>query len=288
MIGDKQMTGNLPSNAGIAEAIGICTSVVGHRHALTPAKLRMLAESGVEWIEIAALQSQHLNIFDAGRVEELAAALARLQLRVWSLHAPFCGLAMDDADTRADGLRKLLQAARLAERFGALGVVVHPGRDMPSVDRAREVAWTREGIARALDGMPDGVSLALETMGIGSIGGPAHEMLAILEGLDRARVGICLDTGHVNTGGDVLEYIGAVAGHILTVHLHDNYGDRDAHDLPGNGNLDWPALLGALRRAGYGGPLIGECGLERLSSCETATEFIRRMRAYLTTLDMGT
>ena len=26
---------------------------------------------------------------------------------------------------------------------------------------------------------------------------------------------------------------------IVTCHLHDNYGNEDQHDLPGNGNIDW-------------------------------------------------
>ncbi len=267
-----------PPNA--ANSFGICTSVFGHRHALTAAKIRRLEATGIEWIEIAALQAQHLNVFDERRVDELVAAAAESPLKVWSLHAPFCGIAMDDADTRADGLRKLLQAARVAERFGAGCIVVHPGRDVPSVDRQREVQWTRDAVAGGLDSMPQGMTLALETMGKSSIGGPIDEMLAILEGFDPARSGICLDTGHVNQEGDVIAYTRAVAGRIATVHLHDNYGDHDDHALPGEGNLDWPAVIAAMREAGYLGPLMGECGLENATAEETAEEYVRRMRQY--------
>jgi len=263
-----------------ANSLGICTSVFGHRHALTAAKVRRLEDTGIEWIEIAALQTQHLNVFDERRVDELVAAVAESPLKVWSLHAPFCGIAMDDADTRADGLRKLLQAARVAERFGAGCIVVHPGRDVPSVDRRREVQWTRDAVAGALGSMPQGVKLALETMGEKSIGGPSQEMLGILDGFEPAQVAICLDTGHVNQGGDVIAYARAVAGRITTVHLHDNYGDHDDHALPGEGNLDWPAVLAALRAAGYQGPLICEGGSTQLSPEETTREYVRRMRQF--------
>jgi sugar phosphate isomerase/epimerase len=274
------MSDSSPDRTPASESLGICTSVFGHRHALTAGKIRRLAETGIEWAEIAALQSHHLNVFDAERVEELLAAIAETPLRVWSFHAPFCGLAMDDADTRADGLRKLVQASRVAERFGAGWMVVHPGRDVPSVDREREIGWTRDGLARALDAMPASVGLALETMGRKSLGGPAEEMTAVLAGSDPARVGVCFDTGHVNTGGRLLEHMHDLTGRIVSVHLHDNHGDRDAHDLPGEGNIDWPATLRALREAGYAGPLIGECDSAHLTPIETVLEYVRRMRQH--------
>jgi len=273
----------LDSSGYVDEAIdgfGICTSVFGHRHALTPAKLRQLEGTGLGWLEIGALQPQHLNVFDDEKVAELAEAAAETPLNVWSLHAPFCGLAMDDPDTREDGLRKLVQAARVAERLGAGIVVVHPGRDVPSVDRDREVEWTRDGVARALDVIPPRAILALETMGPSSIGGRAEEMLRILEGFDTARVGVCFDTGHVNTGACVADVIRALAGHLVSVHLHDNYGDRDAHDMPGEGNIDWPTVLAGLRRAGYRGPLMAECGWDGHSAAEIACEFVRRMARF--------
>ena len=94
-------------------------------------------------------------------------------------------------------------------------------------------------------------------------------------------MGVCFDTGHVHQGQDHLGYIRAVAGRIVTVHLHDNYGDRDAHALPGEGNIDWPATLVALREAGYRGVLMSEAGSETLSASETVREYVRRMRGYM-------
>ena len=275
------MSPAVPANESIGHSLGVCTSVFGHRDALTGGKLDQLAETGVEWLEIAALQTEHLNLFDGRRVDELVAAVEALPLRVWSLHAPFCGLAMDDPDTRADGLRTLRQAVAAARRFGATAVVVHPGRDVPSVDLRRELAWMREGIARAAEDLPPGVVLAVETMGPRSLAGPAEDMLEVVGRLPADRVGICLDTGHVNQGANPAEYAAAIAGHIVSVHLHDNGGDRDAHALPGEGNIDWPACLAAIHRAGYRGPWMSEAGSDTLSPAETATEFVRRMTAYL-------
>lgn len=270
-----------PHRAMARGELGACTSVFGHRQALSAAKLADLASTGIPWVEVAALQTQHLNLFDQERVEELAAAAAGLPLGVWSLHAPFCGLAMDDADTRADGLRNLRQSIRVAARFSAVRVVVHPGRDVPSVNRRRELRWMSEGLARAADDLPPGMMLAVETMGPQSLAGPVEEMLEVVDGLDATRVGVCFDTGHVHTGGDVATAARGLAGRIVSVHLHDNHGDRDAHALPGEGNIDWPACLAALREAGYAGPWMSEGGDERLDPVEVVRSYQQRMGALL-------
>ena len=36
---------------------------------------------------------------------------------------------------------------------------------------------------------------------------------------------------------------------VVTCHLHDNYGDEDQHDLPGNGNVDWNHVRELLYKA---------------------------------------
>ena len=40
---------------------------------------------------------------------------------------------------------------------------------------------------------------------------------------------------------------------IKVLHLHDNRGDRDAHQMPYEGNIPWEELMRALKKAGYQG-----------------------------------
>ena len=55
-------------------------------------------------------------------------------------------------------------------------------------------------------------------------------------------------------GEKIEEYEGAyqrLAPYIVTCHLHDNYGEHDDHNPPGEGNIDWQeldALLDTLPR----------------------------------------
>jgi sugar phosphate isomerase/epimerase len=261
-------------------AFGMATSVFGHRLALTPAKIKQLAGTGVEWIEISALQEQHLGVWDSESVNALLAARQTLGLKVWSFHAPFCGIAMDDADTRADGVRRIIQSARVAQQLGATRVVVHPGRDVPVINAAREQQWTVENTLRALEKMPDGMCLALETMGTG-----ADILQNMLARLPAERVGACVDTGHVNLQMDVAACIAGLSGRVMSVHLQDNHGQADDHLLPGSGRINWPAVLTALRQAGYRGVLMCEGGDPGNDPAANAREYARRMREWCGALD---
>jgi len=260
--------------------LGFCTSIFHHRLALTGEKLAQLSRAGAVWAEISALQEPHLNAYDDQRVEELALAARESDLAIWSWHASFCGIAMDDADTRADGVRKIVQAARAARRLGARIVVVHPGRDVPSVSRKRELRWTVEALSAVCDQLPAGSKVGLETMGKKSLAGPPEEMLWVLDRLTGAPVGVCFDAGHVNQGYNPAKYARLLAGRIVTTHFHDNYGDRDAHAMPGEGNIDWPATLRAIREGGYDGVWMSEGGDEKLTVRQYVKEFTRRMKAY--------
>lgn len=63
--------------------------------------------------------------------------------------------------------------------------------------------------------------------------------------------GVCFDTGHANFAGDDLPGEIRKVGKLLWVnHLHDNYGDADAHNPLGEGNIDWQAVKAAFGEIG--------------------------------------
>ena len=45
---------------------------------------------------------------------------------------------------------------------------------------------------------------------------------------------------------------------LLHTHLHDNHGTHDEHLPPGEGRIDWRALLDLLEEAGYTGARLIE------------------------------
>lgn len=70
------------------------------------------------------------------------------------------------------------------------------------------------------------------------------------------KVGICLDVGHANYAGCVpADAVRMMEKRIKMLHIHDNYGDRDAHQPPFSGNINWKELMTSLADVGYCGDL---------------------------------
>lgn len=95
-------------------------------------------------------------------------------------------------------------------------------------------------------------------------------------------LGLCLDTGHANlVGGDAFlaELTGRFQSRLYSIHMHDNngwgveHGCNDAHMLPGEGSIDWPALMKGLRGSAYEAPWVLEVNKP---ADEDAERFLRR------------
>ena len=72
-------------------------------------------------------------------------------------------------------------------------------------------------------------------------------------------VGFTFDTFQAGESGtDPAALIQAMDSRLTTVHLADYAPDGPRHLPPGEGTLDWPAILRALKAVGYQGPLILE------------------------------
>jgi sugar phosphate isomerase/epimerase len=72
-------------------------------------------------------------------------------------------------------------------------------------------------------------------------------------------VGLVFDSGHAALrGGDPVQVARAMLPRLVHTHLHDNHGTRDEHLTPGDGLINWPALLTLLHEGGYAGARLLE------------------------------
>lgn len=73
-------------------------------------------------------------------------------------------------------------------------------------------------------------------------------------------LGICLDTGHgyMSWGDRLPEIIRKYGDRLFAVHIHDNCGTVDFHLIPGQGQIRWQQLMGALKESAYELPLLME------------------------------
>ncbi len=92
---------------------------------------------------------------------------------------------------------------------------------------------------------PLGVRLLVENL-ISEATTPSH-LITILEMGHLPNVGVCLDLGHAHMTVGVAQAIATLGDRIVSVHTHDNHGMKDEHLWPGDGTIDWPATVKALK-----------------------------------------
>ena len=82
------------------------------------------------------------------------------------------------------------------------------------------------------------------------------DLIEIIERVGGDKLGICLDTGHLNimkanTQG---EFIRAAGKYLKALHVHDNDGTADQHLIPfARGKVDFKDIMTALRDIDYNG-----------------------------------
>ena len=89
------------------------------------------------------------------------------------------------------------------------------------------------------------------------------------------RAGFCYDSCHHANDPEAPDLLEQYGNRLMALHLHDNGGERGQHQLPFDGRIDWPGVMGKIAAAGYSGPTSLEpmnWGYESLG----LEEFLRR------------
>jgi len=220
--------------------------------------LRFLAENKLN-LEIQ-LSWESAENFPDSLLEKILAWKQSAGSRI-TVHAPFIDMAPGGSDPliQQATIMRFAQASVLAGKLGAQAIVVHPGYDehryWKDVDgfvaRAVEM-WTKVlTLTRE-----SGCSIALE-----NIFDKSPEVLRrVAEGVGSPRFGICFDTGHFNMFSKVplAEWLNALGGMIVELHLHNNYGEHDDHNGMASGTFDFVPLFARLDEMGVDPILVME------------------------------
>lgn len=241
--------------------------------------------------EIAAAGYEGTELGPYGYLPTDAAALAReLRSRGLSLGSSFVPLPLEDAARREASVASALAVARLLATQGVGELIVADDED-PARARAagripadgsagwtdaqwREAAATLHAVAGALR-RELGMRVVVHHHA-GTFVETPGEIDRLLAETDPDLVNLLLDTGHcVYGGGDPLDVARRHGGRIRYVHLKDARGSEIEHVRRsavamdeawrrgvfcplGDGVVDFPAVVGELRRQGYGGWMIVE------------------------------
>ena len=248
--------------------LGYNTNGLAH-HRLDDA-LRLLADHGYRAVA-RTLDVPHLDPFQASAadVARIAALLARLDLLPVvetgaryvldpaRKHRP--NLLEDAAAARAVRMDFLERCARIGRDLGAQVLSLWSGVLPEGV--APATAWTR--LAAGLRQLIDRVTPLGITVGFEPEPGMLVETVAQYRQL-RSQVGhdlrLVLDVGHLLATGEgaPADLIRERRQDLVQVHLEDARHGQHVHLLPGEGELDFGAVKGALVAAGYQGPVCFE------------------------------
>ena len=176
------------------------------------------------------------------------------------VHAPYIiNLASADDEKRNFAISFLKQEVSRCDKLGIKYMVLHPGSHVG----AGEEVGLRNIISGLNEVLKDGsVMILLETMaGKGTeLGCSLEQMQTLIDGVEnKSRIGVCLDTCHLNDAGyaiasfdDYLDHFDEKIGisYIHCVHVNDSKNElgshKDRHENIGFGTIGFDALLGVL------------------------------------------
>jgi len=216
-------------------------------------------EMGYDMVELCIEDPSRLS---AARVKE-AAAQAGLALTIGGAFGEHRDLSHESPHRRQAGLDYLLQcvsfAAAVEARIvsGPMYSAAGKARMLSPDERAAQRQWAVEGIRVAADRAGEhGIVLAVEPLNRfeTDLVNTVQQGIELCDLVDRANVGLALDTFHMNIEEKHVGEAIRIAGPLI-VNFQASENDRGA---PGSGHIDWRETFDALKEIDYGGPIVVE------------------------------
>ena len=215
------------------------------------------AKAGIRYIELAPHDDDYRKIFaEAARAKQMAETAG---VTIRSLHLPFSdrlNFCAPDQGNREETMRVQKEMLQGAAALGVKYVIAHSGIPYPQTERKKYLEIARENIAELQkEASALGIHVCVESLLPSCIGRNSRELLYILSAHPDLRV--CLDPNHL-FDEDHAALIRAVGEKIAAVHFSDYDGLDERHWMPGEGIINWSAIVAALSEVGYKGPLLYE------------------------------
>jgi sugar phosphate isomerase/epimerase len=168
-----------------------------------------------------------------------------------TIHGPFMDLSPGSPDPKIRELTKFRfkQLIDAASVFKPKTVVCHAGYDHVRYAFCKE-QWLEHTVETwkwlGSELFARGTRLMLENVYEKN---PA-ELVQVLEQLDPAHTGYCLDVGHLSSFGNypLDKWLNATEKFIGQLHLHDNNGNHDSHLGMGKGTINFDILFEAIKQ----------------------------------------
>ncbi len=275
---------------------------------LRPYIMHLFAECGAKHLVLSCWLMEEI-LKDGRLVSKVMAEAASEGLSFVDAHALYGAFydlrTVDESRLHHIILLDKLQIAICAE-MGVKTITMHPGADATNPEMPLEKQT--DNVIRTLDAiLPEaeacGVTICIENSW-SRLSCP-NNLLKIKSRFPTDALGFCYDSGHANIlSSKAKQYeqcsardrwtvpygiepewedqaLEKMQPHIVNCHLHDNHAQRDEHDLPGTGTVDWKHVIDGL----YASPRLKciQCEVLPLRSkvtipalCRTFDELLKR------------
>ncbi len=213
--------------------------------------LKQIAEAGfthVHWCHHWNTDFMYLK----SEVDQIGSWLDRYGLKLLDIHASDGNekaWASHREYERLAGVELVKNRIDMAAALGSDVIVMHIPANLDEPIE-KDTGWLQ--LCQSLDALEPyakskGVRIAIENTTFDSLRG-IHRLFALY---DSAYLGLCFDCGHSNLMDDGLDQLDQLKHRLLAVHLHDNDGSGDQHNIPFTGSVDWPRLARLLAASSY-------------------------------------
>lgn len=183
----------------------------------------------------------------------------------FQVHAPMSDVNLGSVyePMRVAAINEVKQTITMCHRMEIPLVTVHPGfvNGIAFLDRSRALEMTKRSVAEVASfAREQSVTVAVENLpsNINATCTHLKDLLYVVEGTG---LGICFDMGHANTAGQLDDFLREV-GRFRNVHLHNNEGQWDQHNVIDEGSADVRKVVSVLKGSYKGNIVIESTDLE--------------------------
>lgn len=218
------------------------------------------AEAGISAMEISVDKTE----YDSLDYKMLYSLSQKYGIELWSYHLPFVPFGKINLayrETQKYTLEYFNELIKKASDIGINKFVVHPsGEPIKEEQRREQMECSKESLFSLAElASRENAVIAVEDLPRTCLGNNSDEILELISVNDKLRV--CLDTNHL-LNESLTEFIYKVKDKIITTHISDYDFIDERHWLPGEGKLDWGAVVKALEDVGYNGVWLYEIAFE--------------------------
>jgi len=245
--------------------MNLCLSSFAYIRYPIETAIERTAKSGYDAIEIVANRPHMLpEDYDNSQKKKILSQAKSLGLKV-AMITSFNGTAQwhfthPNPRVRSATVRHVKECVDLASDLEAPLVGITTG--MPMIEGTSEKdqwKWLRAQLEECADyakSHKKQIGLEPEPGNLISTSSLGEKMISEV---NNPSLQLLMDIGHLHVmKEDIPKTVLRMRNKIIHIHIHDNDSTRDAHLVPGEGNIDFKAIVKALRETNYSGYLSAE------------------------------